>query len=182
MSVLGLTWFFHQVFELENPVQIKITQTSTASAPSPSAPTISQVSNVQRMLIWCCLHIFFFIFLNDEKVYYIIILIRVDVVCTNFFFISQWSQSQRQLSSALEVSTPQVLLSLEKQMQMQILSQETWSVSPGSTAHPLTSRVIIFKHCNCLCSVHLKDNLKRNKILHKKFKMENLNFLKKWEP
>ena len=105
---------------------------------------------------------------------------RVDFVCTHFFIFCN-DPNQRQLSPALEVSTSQVLFSLEKkQMQMQILSQETWSVSPGSTAHPLTSRVIIFKHCNCLCSVHLKDDLKRNQNSTQKFKiLDNFNFLKK---
>ena len=107
---------------------------------------------------------------------------RVNFVCTHFLF--HKDPNQRQLSPALEVSTSQVLFSLEKkQMQMQIFSQETWSVSPGSTmstAHPLTSKVIIFKHCNCLCSVHLKDDLKRNhQNSTQKFKiLENFNFLK----
>ena len=93
----------------------------------------------------------------------------VLILCAHFFIFCN-DHDQRQLSPALEVSTSQVLFSLEKQMQMQILSQEIWSVSPGSTAHLLTSRVINFKHYNCLCRVHLKDNLMRNQNSTQKFK------------
>ena len=51
------------MFELDNPLLIKITQTSTASAPSPSAPTTSQVSNVQMFNAGrFCLHTLFLYF------------------------------------------------------------------------------------------------------------------------
>ena len=106
---------------------------------------------------------------------------RVDFVCTHFFCISQWSQSETTFTCIGSVNVTGIIQPGKKQMQMQmqILSQETWSVSPGSTAHPLTSRVIIFKHCNCQCSVHLKDDLKRNRNSTQKIKiLENFNFLK----